>query len=110
MAEYEHVRHLVQHGRPDRLSPPSDGTLSVVQYTAPDTTETLLLAWRRTSRHGSPQLPVHSRELTPKARYRDARTGAAHQAAVLTEYGMHLDPLPGDRSSAAVRLIRETQA
>ncbi|MFB7713303.1 hypothetical protein [Streptomyces sp. NPDC056105] len=42
--------------------------------------------------------------------HRDARTGAVHQAAVLTEYGMHLDPPPGDRSSTAVHLIRETEA
>ncbi|WP_406315036.1 GH36 C-terminal domain-containing protein [Streptomyces sp. NBC_00118] len=104
------LRHLVQHGRLDRLSPPSDDTPSVVQYTAPDTSETLLLAWRRTSRHGSPQPPVRLRGLTPEARYRDARTGAVHQAAVLTGYGMHLGLPPGDWSSAAVHLIRETEA
>ncbi|MFD5120514.1 alpha-galactosidase [Streptomyces sp. NPDC058385] len=110
VAEYKDVRHLVQHGRLDRLSPPSDDAPSVVQYTAPDTSETLLLAWRRTARHGSPQPPVRLRELTPEARYRDARTGAVHQATVLTGYGMHLDLPPGDWSSAAVHLIRETEA
>ncbi|MCX4640974.1 GH36 C-terminal domain-containing protein [Streptomyces sp. NPDC058293] len=81
----------------------------MVQYTAPDAAETLLLAWRRTSRHGSPQPPVRLRGLTPQSRYRDARTGAVHHAAVLTEYGMHLDLPPGDWSSAAVHLIRETE-
>lgn len=50
------------------------------------------------------------RELAPKARYREARTGAVHQAAVLTEYGMHLELPPGDWSNAAVHLIRETEA
>ncbi|MFE6956043.1 alpha-galactosidase [Streptomyces sp. NPDC057696] len=110
VAEYKNVRRLVQHGRLDRLSPPSDDTPSVVQYTAPDATETLLLAWRRTSRYGIPQLPVRLRGLTPKARYRDARTGTVHRGAVLTEYGMHLDLPPGDWSSAAVHLIRETEA
>ncbi|MGW6140435.1 GH36 C-terminal domain-containing protein [Streptomyces sp. NPDC055144] len=109
MAEYKNVRRLVQHGRLDRLSPPSGGTPSVVQYSAPDATETLLLAWRRTSGHGSPQLPAYLWGLTPKARYPDARTGAVNHAAVLTEYGTHLDLPPGDWSSAAVRLIRGTE-
>ncbi|MFD0031731.1 alpha-galactosidase [Streptomyces sp. NPDC127172] len=98
------ARRLVQHGRLDRLSPPCDDTPSV-----PDATETLPLAWRRTSRHGSPQPPVRLRGLTPQSRYRDARTGAVHHAAVLTEYGMHLALPPGDWSSAAVHLIRETE-
>ncbi|WP_240654061.1 GH36 C-terminal domain-containing protein [Streptomyces sp. AcE210] len=110
MAEHNNARHLVQHGRLDRLPPSSDDTPSVVQYTSPDTTETPLRAWRRTSRYGSPQLALRLRGLTPMALYRDARTGTVHQAAALTEYGTRLDLPPGDRSSAAVHLIRETEA
>ncbi|MFF1395188.1 GH36 C-terminal domain-containing protein [Streptomyces sp. NPDC058287] len=100
----------MQHGRLDRLSPPRDETPSVVQHTAPDATETLRLARRRTSRRGAPQLPARLRGLPPRARYRDARTGAVHYAAVLTGYGMHLDLPPGDWSSAAVHLVREKEA
>ncbi|MEK0097100.1 GH36 C-terminal domain-containing protein [Streptomyces sp. A475] len=81
-----------------------------MQHTAPDATETLRPAWRRTSRHGAPQLPARLRGLTPRARYRDARTGAVHHAVVLTGYGMHLDLPPGDRSGAAVHLVREKEA
>ncbi|WTH83107.1 alpha-galactosidase [Streptomyces sp. NBC_00828] len=110
VAEYKQVRHLVQHGRLDRLSPPAEDAVSVVQYTAADASETLLLVYRRVSRHGTPQVPVRLRGLTPGARYRDARTGAVHHAAVLGEYGLHVDLPPGDWSSAALHLVREPEA
>ncbi|MFF1704276.1 alpha-galactosidase [Streptomyces sp. NPDC058252] len=110
VAEYKKVRHLVQHGRLDRLSPPSADTGSVVQYTAPDASETLLLAYRRVGRHGAPVLPVRLRGLTSGARYRDSRTGAVHHATVLGAYGFHPDLPPGDWSSTAVHLVREPEA
>ncbi|WP_369255000.1 alpha-galactosidase [Streptomyces sp. R35] len=96
VAEYKTVRHLVQHGRLDRLSPPSEDAVCVVQYTAADASEALLLAYRRVSRHGAPALPVRLCGLTPAARYRVARTGAMHHATVLGAYGLHLDLPPGD--------------
>ncbi len=96
VATYKKVRHLVQHGRLDRLSPPAEDSVCVVQYTAPDASETLLLAYRRVSRHGVPRLPVRPRGLTPGGRYRDARTGAVHHSTVLGEYGIDLE-LPGGR-------------
>lgn len=65
VAEYKQVRHLVQHGRLDRLSPPAEDAVSVVQYTAADASETLLLVYRRVSRHGAPQIPVRLRGLHP---------------------------------------------
>jgi alpha-galactosidase len=100
----------VQHGRLDRLSPPAEDAASVVQYTAADASEALLLAYRRVTRHGAPQVPVRLRGLPPGARYRDARTGAVHHATVLGEYGLHLDLPSGDWSSAAVHLVREPEA
>ncbi|MFC9843606.1 alpha-galactosidase [Streptomyces sp. NPDC060223] len=110
VAEYKQVRHLVQHGRLDRLAPPAEDAVSAVQYTAADASESLLLVYRRVSRHGAPQLPVRLRGLTPGARYRDARTGAVHHAAVLAEYGLHVPLPPGDWSSAALHLVREPAA
>ncbi|WTX37181.1 alpha-galactosidase [Streptomyces sp. NBC_00658] len=110
VAEYKQVRHLVQHGRLDRLSPPAEDAVSVVQYTAADASETLLLVYRRVSRHGAPQVPVRLRGLHPGGRYRDARTGAVHHAAVLGEYGLHVDLPLGDWSSAALHLVREPEA
>lgn len=109
VAEYKRVRHLVQHGRLDRLSAPSPDLPSVVQYTAGDGSEVLLLGWRRTARHGTPELPVRLRGLTPSARYRDTRTGTVHHAAVLTGYGLRPDLPPGDWSSTAVHLVREPE-
>lgn len=68
----------------------------MVQYTASDASETLLLAYRRVSRHGAPRLPVRPRGLTLGGRYRDARTGVVHHSTVLLEYGLDLD-LPHGR-------------
>ncbi|MFJ4835296.1 alpha-galactosidase [Streptomyces sp. NPDC088747] len=110
VAEYKQVRHLVQHGRLDRLAPPAEDAVSVVQYTAADASETLLLAYRRVSRHGAPQLPVRPRGLTPGARYRDTRTGTVHHAAVLGEYGLAIPLPPGDWSSTMLHLVREGEA
>ncbi|MFC7260036.1 alpha-galactosidase [Streptomyces lutosisoli] len=110
VAEYKKVRHLVQHGRLDRLSPPSEDAVSVVQYTAADASEALLLAYRRVSRHGAPALPARLCGLTPAARYRVARTGVVHHSTVLGAYGLRLDLPPGDWSSTAVHLVREPDA
>ncbi|MGW4670798.1 alpha-galactosidase [Streptomyces sp. NPDC004324] len=107
VAEYKRVRHLVQHGRLDRLAPPAEDAVAAVQYTARDASETLLLAYRRVGRHGSPRPPVLLRGLTPSARYRDARTGTVYDAAVLGEYGLVPDLPPGDWASTSLHLIRE---
>ncbi|MCZ0996973.1 alpha-galactosidase [Streptomyces mirabilis] len=40
VATYKKVRHLVQHGSLDRLSPPAEDSVCVVQYTAADASET----------------------------------------------------------------------
>ncbi|MGV9705379.1 alpha-galactosidase [Streptomyces sp. NPDC003483] len=107
VAEYKRVRHLVQHGRLDRLAPPAEDAVAAVQYTARDASETLLLAYRRVGRHGSPRPPVLLRGLTPAARYRDARTGTVYDSAVLGEYGLVPDLPPGDWASTSLHLIRE---
>ncbi|MFJ4693101.1 alpha-galactosidase [Streptomyces sp. NPDC088766] len=106
VAEYKKVRHLVQHGALYRLSEPLGDRPTVVQYVAEDAAELLVLAWQRGPRHGSPRLPVRLPALTPGARYRDTRTGTVHHAAVLAEYGLHLDLPRGDWSSTAVHLVR----
>ncbi|MFJ9963211.1 alpha-galactosidase [Streptomyces avermitilis] len=110
VAEYKKVRHLVQHGRLDRLSPPSDESPAVVQYTSADGSESLVLAWRGVPRPGDADLPVRLRALTPAARYRDSRTGAVHHASVLGHYGLRLDLPAGDWSSVATHLVREPEA
>lgn len=106
VAAYKQVRHLVQHGDLYRLSGPHGEQPTVVQYTAPDGSETLVLAWRRGPRHGVPQPPVRLRGLTPGARYRDTRTGQVHHATVLAGYGYLPDLEPGDWASTAVHLVR----
>ncbi|WP_028799407.1 alpha-galactosidase [Streptomyces sp. 142MFCol3.1] len=110
IAEYKRVRHLVQHGRMDRLSPPSEEGVCAVQYTAPDASETVLLAGRRTAGHGAPRRPLRLRGLAPGARYRDTATDTVHHATVLTEYGLHPDLPRGDWSSALIHLVREPEA
>ncbi|MER7680503.1 alpha-galactosidase [Streptomyces sp. NPDC096934] len=108
VAEYKRVRHLVQHGRLDRLAPPAEDAVAAVQYTARDASETLLLAYRRVGRHGSPRPPVLLRGLTPSARYLDARTGTVYDSAVLGEYGLVPDLPPGDWASTSLHLVRES--
>ncbi|MET8829270.1 alpha-galactosidase [Streptomyces sp. NPDC004610] len=106
IAFYKEVRHLVQRGDLHRLRGPAPEGPTVVQYAAPDGTETLILAWQRGARHGAPHPPVRLRALTPGTRYRDTATGAVHHATVLMEYGLDLGVVRGDWGSRAVRLER----
>ncbi|MEJ8661516.1 alpha-galactosidase [Streptomyces sp. MS1.AVA.4] len=107
VAEYKAVRHLVQHGALHRIGEPGSEAPTVVQYTAPDSGETLLLAWRAHERHGSPRVPVRPGGLDPAVRYRDTRTGAVHHGAVLAGYGLMLELPAGDWSSTSVHLVRD---
>ncbi|WP_392674896.1 alpha-galactosidase [Streptomyces sp. LN785] len=106
VAEYKRVRHLVQHGELHRLRAPGEHGPAATQYVAADGSETLLLVWQRTPRHGSPSPALRLAGLDPAARYRDARTGTVHSATVLREYGIRPELPPGDWASAAVHLIR----
>ncbi|MEU6761651.1 alpha-galactosidase [Streptomyces sp. NPDC046853] len=106
VAQYKRVRHLVQHGTMHRPRGPVDDGPAAVQYTAKDGSEALLLVWQRSPRHGSPRPVLRLGGLDPAARYRDARTGAVHSAAVLGRYGLHPELPPGDWASAAVHLVR----
>lgn len=106
VAEYKRVRHLVQHGTLHRPRGPVDDGPAAVQYTAADGGEALLLVWRRAPRHGAARPSLRLAGLDPSARYRDARTGAVHSAAVLSGYGVRPELPPGDWASAAVHLVR----
>ncbi|MFI5633067.1 alpha-galactosidase [Streptomyces sp. NPDC051664] len=106
VAEYKRVRHLVQHGTQHRLRAPVDDGPAATQYIDADGSETLLLVWQRTPRHGRPSRPLRLAGLDPAARYRDARTGTVHSATVLREYGIQPEMPPGDWASVAVHLIR----
>ncbi|GAA2364370.1 alpha-galactosidase [Streptomyces cuspidosporus] len=106
VADYKKVRHLVQRGRQYRLTEPLGEGPTAVQYLADDASELLLLAYRRSPRHGTPRLPVRLRGLVPGARYRDTVTGTVHHAAVLTGYGLDLDLPSGDWASTALHLVR----
>lgn len=103
---YKKVRHLVQQGRQYRLGEPLGDTPTAVQYLAEDAGELLLLAYRRSPRHGMPVLPVRLRGLPAGARYRDTETGAVHHSTLLTQYGLHLDLPSGNWASTAVHLVR----
>lgn len=103
---YKKVRHLVQQGRQYRLGEPLGDTPTAVQYLAEDAGELLLLAYRRSPRHGMPVLPVRLRGLPAGARYRDTETGAVHYSTLLTQYGLHLDLPSGNWASTAVHLVR----
>ncbi|MFF5606947.1 alpha-galactosidase [Streptomyces cellulosae] len=106
VARYKEIRHLVQHGDQYRIGDPyGDGT-SAVQYTAPDGSEAVVLAFRASPRHGSPRVPLRLRGLRPGARFRDTATGAVHHATVLTEYGLDVGLPSGDWASALIRLER----
>ncbi|MEU8795640.1 alpha-galactosidase [Streptomyces sp. NPDC048643] len=106
VAEYKEVRHLVQRGQQFRLGEPLGEAVSAVQYLAEDAGELLLLAYRRSPRHGTPRLPVRLRGLPPGARYRNVATGTVHHATVLTEYGLDIDLASGEWASAALHLVR----
>lgn len=106
VAQYKRVRHLVQHGTLHRPRGPVDDGPAAAQYVAADGSEALLLVWQRTPRHGAAHPPLRLGGLDPAARYRDARTGAVHSAAVLSEYGLRPELPPGDWASAAVHLVR----
>lgn len=106
VAEYKRVRRLVQHGTLHRPRGPVDDGPAAVQYTAADGGEALLLVWQRAPRHGAARPSLRLAGLDPLARYRDARTGAVHSAAVLSGYGLRPELPPGDWASAAVHLVR----
>jgi alpha-galactosidase len=106
VAAYKKVRHLVQQGRQYRLGEPLGDRTQAVQYLSEDADELLLLAYRRSPRHGTPQPPVRLRDLPTGARYRDTGTGTVHHATVLTEYGLHLGLPTGDWASTALHLVR----
>ncbi|WP_434587851.1 alpha-galactosidase [Streptomyces sp. A5-4] len=106
VATYKEVRHLVQHGVQHRLRGPVDDGPTVVQYTAADRGEAVVLAWQRAPHGGRPRLLVRLAGLEPGAVYRDAGTGTCHHATVLTDHGLPLELPPGDWASTAIHLVR----
>ncbi|MFZ4188364.1 alpha-galactosidase [Streptomyces pseudogriseolus] len=106
VARYKEIRHLVQHGEQYRIGDPYGDGPSAVQYVAADGSETVVLAFGASPRHGTPRVPLRLRGLPAGARFRDTETGAVHHATVLTEYGLDVRLPGGDWASALLHLKR----
>lgn len=103
VALYKRIRPLVQHGRQYRLRPPCADGLSAVQFADRDV---VVFGFRETPRMGFGVPPLPLAGLPREARYRDTRTGAVHEAGVLTHHGLALDLPRGEYASAVVHLER----
>ncbi|HET6530706.1 MAG TPA: alpha-galactosidase [Actinoplanes sp.] len=106
IAVYRRIRHLVQQGDLYRLAGPALDRTTVVQYTAPDGGETVVLAWRPVTRPRGADQPVRLRGLDSARRYRDVDSGSVFDGAVLTHAGLELGLPPGDPAS----VVRHLQA
>jgi alpha-galactosidase len=92
IAWYKEWRGTIHHGEVHLLGSPSDDTCGV-QYSAPDGSHEVVLAWNSGLLNGLPLLPgrpdrLRLHGLEPAARYRDETTGSAYGGAHLLHAGL----------------------
>jgi alpha-galactosidase len=109
IALYKRVRGTIQHGTVHLIGGPRDSS-SAVQYSAPDGSHEVVLAWNGGILGGPPLLPgrpdrLRLRGLDPAARYRDESGGATYSGAHLLHAGLPCT-WTADYDAAAVVLRR----
>jgi alpha-galactosidase len=92
IALYKRLRSTIHHGTVHLIGSPRDSS-SAVQYSAPDGTHEIVLAWNGGMLSGLPLLPgrpdrLRLRGLDPAARYRDESSGAQYGGAHLLHVGL----------------------
>jgi alpha-galactosidase len=92
IALYKRLRSTIHHGAVHLIGSPRDSS-SAVQYSAPDGTHEIVLAWNGGMLSGLPLLPgrpdrLRLRGLDPAARYRDESGGAQYGGAHLLHVGL----------------------
>ena len=92
IALYKRLRGTIHHGTVHLIGGPRDSS-SAVQYSAPDGSHEVVLAWSGGTLGGLPLLPgrpdrLRLRGLDPTARYRDESTGATYSGAHLLHAGL----------------------
>ncbi|WP_194892807.1 alpha-galactosidase [Catenulispora pinisilvae] len=89
---YKKWRATIHHGAVHLLGAPSDDTCGV-QYSAPDGSHEIVLAWNSGLLNGLPLLPgrpnrLRLHGLEPAARYQDEATGSTYSGAHLLHAGL----------------------
>jgi alpha-galactosidase len=92
IATYKRWRGTLHHGDVHLIGSPRDSTCGV-QYSAPDRTHEIVLAWNSGNLAGLPLVPgrpdrLRLRGLDAAARYRDESTGAHYSGAHLMHAGL----------------------
>ena len=105
IALYKRLRATIHHGAVQLIGGPQDSS-SAVQYSAPDGTHEVVLAWNSGTLTGLPLLPgrpdrLRLRGLEPAARYRDG-AGRLYSGAHLLHAGLPFDWTPGYDAEAVV--------
>lgn len=103
---YKRLRGTIHHGAVQLIGGPRDSS-SAVQYSAPDGTHEVVLAWNNGALKGLPLLPgrpdrLRLRGLDPAARYRDEASGAVYGGAHLLHAGLPFDWTPEYDAEAVV--------
>jgi alpha-galactosidase len=106
IALYKRVRGTIQHGTVHLIGGPRDSS-SAVQYSAPDGSHEVVLAWNGGRLGGPPLLPgrpdrLRLRGLDPAARYRDESGGATYSGAHLLHAGLPCGWTAGHDAEAVV--------
>ncbi|MCW2938069.1 MAG: galA [Actinomycetia bacterium] len=103
ITHYKTIRPTIQHGTQHRLTTQAGHT--AVQYTSPDSSQIVVIAWRQPVRTGHPAFPIRLHSLDPNALYRDEDTGTIHHGTILLNHGIAPD-LPADYTSTLIQLQR----
>jgi alpha-galactosidase len=92
VALYKELRETIHHGEAHLIGDPADRSCAV-QYSAPDGTRTLVLAWNSSTLIGVPRLPgrpdrLRLQGLDRAARYVDEASGRSYSGAHLEYAGL----------------------
>jgi alpha-galactosidase len=109
IAAYKQWRGTLHRGEVHLIGSPADSSCAV-QYSAPDGSHEIVLAWNSGALGGLPAVPgrpdrLRLRALDPAARYRDESTGAEYSGAHLMHAGLPCRWSP-DLDADAVMLRR----
>ena len=106
IADYKRWRETLHQGQVRLIGSPRDSSCAV-QYSAPDGSHEIVLAWNSGNLAGLPLVPgrpdrLRLRGLDPGARYRDESDGTAYSGAHLLHAGLPCPWSPGHDADAIV--------